>query len=1252
MKYSELFILNPIETIIKINDADNNEKAKQLVSTFVITSSLGEAITNVALPQLDLDNRIEGKGLYIVGNYGTGKSHVMSFLSIIAENVEYLQYVRDDDYREKLRNIAGKYKVRRHQIAGTKMALYDIVAEQLSLLANDLGFNFRFKPTTEISNVKNEFQRFIEAFDQKYPNQGVLLIIDELLHYLETRNDQDLALDLSVLQALGEFCDGSRFVFMAGLQQSLFNNPRFHHMAAAINRVKQRYYDFVIDNKGVAQLIEQYLFNKTNEQKNQIRKLLEKQFPLYEILTSEIDQFVALFPAHPRFIDEFQRVFVVERREILTILSQEARKLLSEEITEGKFELITADKYWNHIERDQGLRANHEVSKVIQNIATITSHIKNNFGPNEDKIGAIKLIHGLAVNRLTTYNINEPVGLTPADLKNNLLWHTPIAMEDSNFLTLAAKRLLDRTREASNGQFLTVAKESGQYYIDPTRVTDYEQRVNTYCKTLSKDVVQRYINEIYTRALEIDNEHSVIEGRLWEYQLLWAEKNVERPGWLFFGFPNQRSTAQPPKDFYIFIIPSERITGMKESWIDNPDESYWLIENFPVAKYEHPELGTREDEPDTFLDQLRKYAAACELASPCRGDEKLAYERIAKKLLGIILPTFSENAGEWITIQFNGQKKKFCEWITELAPAQQMALYKTKVNSVCHTMFSTHFEQKYPDYPKFSISIQEGTRAQNVQSALEIVCGAGYITNAGKAILKALELYDDVTPTPERSPWLTRVRNKLNTLEEGQILNNSDLFEQREGRTWMKGESIEAEWLHVVLAAGIEAGYLIINGPNNSKYDAGNLREFYQNIKNWEQIIRIGKPIGPPIEKWRNLFGILNVNKGLLATSNTHSQAITEFQNKLSEKVLELVEQGNKFKGQLPFLNDPKDKSSIENQAQNFEQAKQILESLQPLNSRARMANLRLENEEIDRLDTLLKSCNNLGKLLHFIQEYSLQLAALERYEGILEPLHNDSFHNTLEQFKIRVIDAYKTPNLFNDTSQLTTLTNYLNATIEKALDTYQQFYKLHSLDREGDLRKKRLLQGKELQHLNKLSLIKALNRPALEEIHNRLTNLPIYQNCTNDELLKSPTSLCPYTKFDPRLFVESEPAFKILEDCEKSIERLHLEWAAQLLKELKDPATISTLGALKIEEKQIIEEFLKAEELPATISDAFISAVNTVLSGLKRKPIKATEFAKQVMGTDGTPLKPDELRQRFEKWLKEQMGSDQPETVRFVLGD
>ena len=206
--------LTRLSLLSKIDQADEQAKARQLVSSFVITPSLGEAFEHVALPQLNFESGAEGKGIFVVGNYGTGKSHVMGFLSLIAENAETLNEIKDESWRPVLEQFAGRYKVKRCELGGSTMSFYEIVAFYLTELAGSCGFEFTFKPQNEVPDVGREFRRFMQAFEQEFPDKGVLLIIDELLEYLKGRRDEDLAIDLGVLRKLGQFCDGSRFSIM------------------------------------------------------------------------------------------------------------------------------------------------------------------------------------------------------------------------------------------------------------------------------------------------------------------------------------------------------------------------------------------------------------------------------------------------------------------------------------------------------------------------------------------------------------------------------------------------------------------------------------------------------------------------------------------------------------------------------------------------------------------------------------------------------------------------------------------------------------------------------------------------------------------------------------------------------------------------------------------------------------------------------------------------------------------------------
>ncbi len=529
MKYEGLFTLNPIETVIKINKADERTEAQRLISSFVVTPSLAKTFDDIVLPQLSLLLDIEGKGIFIVGNYGTGKSHVMIFISVFAEDSSYLDKVMDPEIRGKFSAIAGKYVVRRTEIV-SQMSVYGIITTELSKLGKACGFEFSWKPMTEVVNNKNEFKRFMEAFEAVQPEKGVLLVVDELLHYLQGRNDHDLENDLAVLRAVGEFCDGSRFAFMAGLQQSLFNNPRFNHMAQSVNRVKQRFHDVVINDRNVFELVEQYLFHKDGKQRDDIRQILQKQFPLYEKVAPDIERFIAAFPAHPNFIDEFQRVYVIERRETLTVLTKEVWKLMTKDVDENHLDLITADKYWQHVEQDQ-------------------------FG------------HAW------------------------MRWHRR-------------------------------------------------------CSSLISKTSIRIIRCLVT----------------------------------------------------------------------------------------------------VYMNKL--------VCNPRRQRLKLSVELVPRPIWGV----------------------PYC---------------------------------------------------------------------VGLGCMKMIRF------SAEKSPWLKLILERLQSLGEGQVLNQSDLFEKREERSWMKGAAIEAEWVHVLIAAGVEAGLLVVTGPGNQKIDAANLSALYQQVKKWEDIVRVARPADVPIQAWR-----------------------------------------------------------------------------------------------------------------------------------------------------------------------------------------------------------------------------------------------------------------------------------------------------------------------------------------------------------------------------------------------------------------
>jgi len=255
--------------------------------------------------------------MMVVGNYGTGKSHLMAVISAVAEHADLAACMTNPAVADKAAMIAGRFKVIRAEIGSTTMSLRDILCEVLEEGLAGLGVTYQFPTTGERHENKGAFQEMMAAFQKEYPDQGLLLALDELLDYLRSRKDQELSLDLSFLREVGEVSKGTRFRFMSGVQESLFDNPRFQFVADTLRRVKDRFDQVRIAREDVAYVVSERLLKKDAKQQALIREHLTTFAPLYGSMNERMDEFVRLFPVHPAYLDTFERVYVAEKREVL-----------------------------------------------------------------------------------------------------------------------------------------------------------------------------------------------------------------------------------------------------------------------------------------------------------------------------------------------------------------------------------------------------------------------------------------------------------------------------------------------------------------------------------------------------------------------------------------------------------------------------------------------------------------------------------------------------------------------------------------------------------------------------------------------------------------------------------------------------------------------------------------------------------------------------------------------------------------------
>ena len=196
MHYSELIEFDPIESIVQLRESDKREKAMEFVRSYVISKDMEQRLSEVFFPNLALKGNADTKGVMVVGNYGSGKSHLMAVVSALAENAECLDSIANEAVKKAAKSFAGCFKVIRMEIGAVEMGLREIILTTLTKGLAAMGVDFVFPEAHEITENKTSLENMMAAFHEKYTDHGLLLVVDELLDYLRTRKDQALVLDL------------------------------------------------------------------------------------------------------------------------------------------------------------------------------------------------------------------------------------------------------------------------------------------------------------------------------------------------------------------------------------------------------------------------------------------------------------------------------------------------------------------------------------------------------------------------------------------------------------------------------------------------------------------------------------------------------------------------------------------------------------------------------------------------------------------------------------------------------------------------------------------------------------------------------------------------------------------------------------------------------------------------------------------------------------------------------------------------
>lgn len=1242
MKYGDLIQFEPIETVIELREANELDRAKKLVDTYVISDKMADALTAIVFPLLRFDEGYDNKGLMVVGNYGTGKSHLMSVISSIVEYEDIYKGIGNEQVKKEAESVAGKYKVIRRELGGGKMPLADFFIQEIEKQLKEWGIDFSFPPAKKIASYKDPFDDMMAAFEKKFPGQGLLFVLDELLDFLRGRNDKELVNDLQILRVIGEVCKTLRFRFITGVQEAIFGSPRFSHVSDMIGRVKDRFEEIVIERRDINFVVKERLLKKTATQKSQIHNYLTPYTKYYEGMNERLDEFVELFPIHPDYIKTFQEITIIEKREVLKTFSLAMKEIIEDELPEDYPGLIAFDDFWNSISVNQKYSAIEEIREVVKCTNELLAKVKLSMERKQYIPMAMRIVKGLSVYRLTTEDISRSTGLTAESLRDALLLYDK-AIADlggpaDETLLRQIKTVLSQIMKTVSGQYISINEENQQYYIDVEKNIDFDQKIKERAEILNDENFDRAYYNLLLSLMERSDIPSRVSGyQIWEYELEWISHKVDRPGYLFFGAPTERTTAHPEREFYLYFPKIFDPVKFKDE--KKTDEVFFDF--------------TMKDED--FEKALKLYAGALDCAASTAAKEKNIYLEKARQFEKKLIKTLADNRHTAFTVTYQGKKKEISKFTQEAdirkiagAGSDEIINFRNYINAIACICLDGHFNQLAPEYPKFSTHLTKRNREQAVRDALGYIA-RGRETKQAASILDALGLLDGDKLVPKNSSYAKFILDLLNKKGSGQVVNRSEILieDKKTDRCYMHPASarLEPDLVVILLAALVYSGDIVFS-VTGKQFDAGNLSELPGfDLETLIDFKHIKKPKDVNTTLISALVELLDEPPGITGKlASGDDAALKDLLSNISKLIHDLV-QVERFVNENPSLFGVDIINMMEstNLSKELKNTKDFLEMLLRHNTTAKLKNLNLAPEEIKKQKPVLEKMAELKKTEELSTKHYKDDIWLNEAGNILP----DDF--SWQKERKEFLNSVKEKITNKESSSV--ISEFIESPIQELRKHYIKIYsELHTkarLSKSDDTKKTKLMNDKRFSLLMKLSnSIDSLPRSVFTNIRDEIANLKSCFELTDRQLMDKP--VCPHCGFRPK----EESGIDVserLKQADKQIDDLIEQWTEQLLMNLKDPVVKSKMGLLSAKKREIIESFLDSKTLPESPDNDFINALKEVFSDLKIVKLKFNNLKKFLI-QDGAAVKVEELQTRFTEYLSEQTKGLEPDKVRITI--
>ncbi|MFH1727835.1 MAG: DUF6079 family protein [Pseudomonadota bacterium] len=529
--------LAPVKLVIELSDTE--KIPEDLTSSFVFT----EEINNNLHLILKKINKAEGCGVFLKGNYGSGKSHFLSYLYLLLKNQQKFNHTILKKYSTIQQEI---YNIKKISLVNypAKMNLEKIVLE-----------NFAYQG--EVENRDDIYSLLIK--------EPTIILIDELSEFLKSKaSSASFNEDIRFLQFLGEYSFSKKLWVIASLQESIEETG--YLSSGMFNRIKDRYpLRISLSTSHIEDIIDKRIVIKKSGSENVIRAVYNELMDYYPNFKFEYSEFKKTYPLHPftvGFLSGLTPVFS-QHRGIIHFVTEQANKIMGKPADT----LITPEAIFDHFEdRIREIPEYSSFARIAYDY--YKSHITEIFEDKKAQDLALDIIRIMILTEISPFEKRKNAG----EIAEMLLKRISRLSDNINYEYIK-EGVLDKLIS----QKMYISLEEKRYFVDPGLDEGVKARIKIKeYRDKFQDENILFNNICKNTDLSYLPLKDIIEGK--KYYFTW--QNSQREGVVAATYSNQLNQdlfkrllngLETRIDGYLLIMSP---FSVDEKFIDTINETY------------------------------------------------------------------------------------------------------------------------------------------------------------------------------------------------------------------------------------------------------------------------------------------------------------------------------------------------------------------------------------------------------------------------------------------------------------------------------------------------------------------------------------------------------------------------------------------------------------------------------------------------------------------------------------------------------